>query len=42
MLEKTGRENYLSTLDLASGYDQIEVEHHNISETAFKRRIGEL
>lgn len=39
-LEKLGKANYFSTLDLASGFHQIEVHPDNIAKTAFKTATG--
>lgn len=40
ILDKLGRSNYFTTLDLASGYYQIEMDEESISKTAFSCEKG--
>lgn len=40
ILDKLGRSNYFSTLDLASGFHQIEMDKKDISKTAFSTEDG--
>lgn len=40
LLDKLGKANYFTTLDLASGYHQIEVHRDDISKTAFNVENG--
>lgn len=40
ILDKLGRSQYFSTLDLASGFHQIEVNHKDIEKTAFNVEHG--
>lgn len=40
LFDKLGKSSYYSTLDLASGYHQIEVEHEDREKTAFSTQNG--
>lgn len=40
LFDKLGKRNYFSTIDLASGYHQIEVEKSNRQKTAFSTNNG--
>lgn len=40
ILDKLGRSNYFSTLDLASGFHQIEMEPEDVQKTAFSTENG--
>ncbi|KAK9754547.1 Reverse transcriptase (RNA-dependent DNA polymerase) [Popillia japonica] len=42
ILDRLGRANYFSTLDLASGYHQIEVQEEDRHKTAFCTEIGQF
>ena len=37
ILDKLGRSNYFTTLDLASGFHQIEIDKKDVEKTAFKK-----
>lgn len=40
LLDKLGKSSYFSTLDLASGYHQIEIEEQDRQKTAFSTQYG--
>lgn len=40
ILDKLGRAQYFTTLDLASGYHQVEMDHRDIEKTAFTIERG--
>lgn len=40
ILDKLGRANYFSTLDLAKGFHQIEIDPSSIAKTAFSTNLG--
>ena len=40
ILDKLGKSNYFTTIDLTSGFHQIEVDPHDIAKTAFSTNFG--
>lgn len=40
ILDKLGKSNYFTTLDLASGFHQIEVDPNDVPKTAFSTLNG--
>lgn len=40
ILDKLGRAQYFSTLDLANGYHPVEMAQQDISKTAFSTELG--
>jgi len=41
LLDNIGRAKYFSTLDLASGFHQIQMDPRNMAKTAFSVEIGQ-